>query len=256
MLEILGVAATAPTPTSAASSYVVDVAPGRYVLVDAGPGAVAELVRRRNLDGLVGVVLTHLHADHSLDAMALAYRWTFPDVRPRIPLWIPAGEAARLAAFDDVFGIPTLPTMRRPLAQAFDVQEMPLDGTTHHRVGDGDFVAFPARHAVASAALRFTVPEGVVAFSSDTGPCEELVAAASGSDVFVCESTYVVADEKVVNGHGHLTAELAARTAARAGVRTLLLTHLARPEDAEAALASARAHFGGDLRIACPGLTF
>ncbi|WP_425435689.1 MBL fold metallo-hydrolase [Mycetocola miduiensis] len=54
-------------------------------MVDAGPGVLAELVARHDLADLRAIVVTHPHADHSLDLMALAYRWTFPVRLPRIP---------------------------------------------------------------------------------------------------------------------------------------------------------------------------
>jgi ribonuclease BN (tRNA processing enzyme) len=97
--------------------------------------------------------------------------------------------------------------------------------------------------AVPSAALRFSSAHQTVAFSSDTGACDALIEAASNADLFLCEATYLAASAAELERHGHLTPELAAATASRAGVRELVLTHLARAGDATAALTAASRHF-------------
>jgi len=56
------------------------------------------------------------------------------------------------------------------------------------------------------------------------------------------------------DGHGHLTPELAATTARRAGARQLVLTHLARTGDAPAAIAAAGRYFDAThITAAAPG---
>lgn len=260
-LEILGCNATAPGPTGAASSYLLDGAPdadgrpGGKVLVDAGPGSLSAFTRSHALSELAAIVVTHLHADHCLDLMAWAYRWTFPDVLPRIPLFVPSEELERIGAFDALFGIPTLPTMRTPVQSAFDVHGMDLDSGDAVEVGGWSMTPWRVKHSVPSAALRFTRSGRVVAFSSDTGPCPELTSAARDADLFVCESTYIEADESVIHGHGHLTATLAAEEAVAAGAGHLVLTHFARPEQAEEMGRLAREVFDGPVSVAREGLT-
>lgn len=252
-IEILGCNATAPARTGAASGYLVRDGDGA-VLVDAGPGSLLSFSRTHELSELTGIVVTHMHADHSLDLMAWAYRWTFPDVLPRIPLYLPAEELDRLRRFDELFGIPSLPTMVSPIHTAFEVRGLDLDGRVPVGLGGWTVTPHRASHSVPSAALRFAGPTGIVAFSSDTGPCAAVVDAATDADVFVCESTVITGDEEMIHGHGHLTAELAAVTATRAGARHLVLTHFARPEEAEEMGAIAARHFDGPVTVAREGL--
>ncbi|WP_415854957.1 MBL fold metallo-hydrolase [Sinomonas sp. G460-2] len=254
--EVVGSCATAPTAAGSASSYLVRGDTG-FVLVDAGPGSLlAYLQAGHDLAELRAIVVTHLHADHSLDLMAWAYRWTFPEVLPEIPLFVPAPEIRRLKQFDALFGIPTLPTMKSPIFQSWSVHGLPQDGTTWHEVDGLRFLSYAAHHSVPSAALRFEANGGgVLAFSSDTGYCEAVVEAARGADVFVCEATYLEADSDALTGHGHLTARLAGQLATEAGVRQLVVTHLSDPAMGPQALVDAAESFRGPIHLAAPGLT-
>lgn len=252
-LEVLGANATAPTHHGASSSYLLSGETG-YILVDAGPGSLMAYTARHDLEDLRGIVVTHLHADHSLDLMAWAYRWTFPSVRPAVPLYVPEGEQHKLVQFDDLFGIPTLPTMVHPIMKNFDVRGMALDGGTGYEIDGARFVSHAARHAVPSAALRWERGGHSICFSSDTGDCAGLRAAARGVDVFVSEATYLDPDEEAMAEHGHLTPALAAEIAQAAEVKTLVLTHLADPGDGEESRRRAARIFDGPVAVAVAGL--
>jgi ribonuclease BN (tRNA processing enzyme) len=74
---------------------------------------------------------------------------------------------------------------------------------------------FPARHVVASAALRFQVGAASIAFSSDTGPTSALCDAARDVSLFVCEATYGP-HTPAGDSHGHPSAHQAAQLATQA----------------------------------------
>jgi hypothetical protein len=107
-------------------------------------------------------------------------------------------------------------------------------------------------------AVRTTVGTAgrTVAFSSDTGYCAPVAEAARRADVFVCEATYLEADEQALHGHGHLTARLAGELAAQAEARHLVLTHFASPADWDQGREHAEEAFDGQVSIAVPGTTF
>lgn len=93
----------------------------------------------------------------------------------------------------------------------------------------------------------------VMAFVMDTAECEEAVELARGADMLVIESTYLDAEEHLARSYGHLTARQAGRVAARAGARTLVLTHISeRYEEGDDArfLAQAAAEFDGPVTLA------
>jgi ribonuclease BN (tRNA processing enzyme) len=243
-LTVLGFRAGRPDATSACSGYLVEHGDTR-ILVDCGPGIATQLLARGLEHRLDAVLLTHLHQDHMFDVVPLAFSRLLTKAPPaRIPLLVPDDSIDTLAALDDWVAVPTDPAVGRPLATAFDIAPLVRDGASPVRLADDVTVtAFAARHAVPSASLRFALGDRTLAFSSDTGWCDGVLAAATGADVFVCECTYLDADPAMLTEHGHLTAELTGRLAQAAGVGRLVVSHLLGYDD-EASFAAARAAAG------------
>jgi len=120
------------------------------------------------------------------------------------------------------------------------------------------------QHAPVFPALgyRFDTPRGSVAFSGDTGPCDNVVRLARGADVLVHEAIDVEAivsrlrnlpAYEAVRNHlasSHSPPEEVGAIAARAGVGTLVLSHLV-PGDGEVPEdeweARARTTFDGEI---------
>jgi ribonuclease BN (tRNA processing enzyme) len=256
-LRILGCRAGSPDQHSAASGYVVEV-PGAKVLVDCGPGVIS----RMRADGiepnsLSGVVITHIHADHCLDLMALAYALRFPEpTNTRIPLYLPASAVPMLDTLDDLYGIPTLEDLRQPIRQCFDIRPIGVDEYNTH-IGPFELFTRFVSHAVDSLALRFSLDGKSIALSSDTGWCDQLIELAKGADVFACEATYLDADPEVMKSHGHLSAIQTGEAAVAAGVKTLVVTHTSKQADELPALDAATSTAGGavdQIVLAQPGL--
>ena len=89
------------------------------------------------------------------------------------------------------------------------------------------------------------------AFVMDTRMCLNLAALADDADLLVIESTFLAEDAALARRYGHLTARQAARVAADAGVRRLVLTHFSqRYPDPGRFEEEARAAFDGDLVVA------
>lgn len=82
------------------------------------------------------------------------------------------------------------------------------------------------------------------AFVMDTRLCDAAFELAAGVDLLICEATFLTRDERLAKEYGHLTAAQAARIAAEAGARRLVLTHFSqRYPDERAFLAEARPVF-------------
>lgn len=94
-------------------------------------------------------------------------------------------------------------------------------------------------------------PGQSVAFVMDTRLCEAVGELADGADLLVIESTFLHRDAEQAGRWGHLTCRQAARVAAQAGVRHLVLTHFSqRYTDPEEFEREAREEFDGELTVA------
>lgn len=248
-LVVLGASACAPTSLGAAVGYLLEH-DGGTTLVDCGPGVVAELARRGDLARLTSVVVSHEHADHSADLVALGYRRGFPERLDPLPLRAPTGFRRRVDGLDAVYGIPTLPDLAAPLGQAFDLTEVEPGETVEV---DGTVLATTrAVHPVPTLTMRFE--DLGLAYTADTGMSDALVEACRDVPVLLAEATYRDAAGVDVSAHGHLTGRTVGELARAAGVGRLVVTHLADPADGPEILAEARAVFDGPVDLAVPGM--
>lgn len=254
-LTVLGSATPYPRPGNPCSGYLVSAGENR-VWVDAGAGTLAELLRHARLERLTAIVVSHAHADHSADLLVAYYAARYADIRlpAPIPLYGPAGLADRIAAYL------TNGPVRSPVETVFEVHEL-SDGYTA-RLGGLELTAAAVAHAIPAFAVRLYhagepsagEPSGGVSlvYSGDTAPCPALTELARDCDALLCEAGYASPEADPV----HHTPEDAGETAAAAGARRLIVTHVGDGTTPEDAVARAATRFAGPVGYAAPGATF
>jgi ribonuclease Z len=139
------------------------------------------------------------------------------------------------------------------LAREMGIPEGPLWGRLHK----GETVTLEDGRTVAPADLVGAPRQGrTLVYTGDTRPSLAVMEAARGADLLVHEATFGGDEAERARETGHSTAAEAARVAADAGVRRLVLTHISPRygRDATELLAEARAVFP-DTVIAKDGLT-
>lgn len=245
---VLGCRAGSPGEGVAASGYLIRSG-GRTILLDCGPGVVLELTRRGLADHLDAAIVTHAHADHCADLVALAYHRLFPAARAPLPLWGAPSVGDTLKTLDAVFGIPTLPALADPLSRAFDFR--PIRPGETFCVADLTVEAMTTLHPTPTFAVRF--PQLGLVYTADGALTDALIAFARSAKLLVAECTYLTTDGYDLNGHGHMSAAQAGQLAARAGARQLLLTHFSACAEAQHSARIAAAHFAGEIVTAQPG---
>ena len=241
-LTVLGCSGTFPGPQSGCSSYLVE-ADGFRLMVDAGNNAIGTLQSFCDLLDVDAVLLSHLHADHCIDLVAYAYarRYHPLGMQPTLPLYGPVGTRQRLVS---CFDHPPVDGLR----ETYDFRTV-----TPGRLEIGPFTVDLARvaHPIEAYGVRLTAGGRTLTYSGDTGPCEDLVALARGSDAFLCEASW---HDDVANPPGvHMSGREAAEHADRAGVDRLLLTHLVPWSDPQRTMNEATASFGGDIALVRSG---
>lgn len=209
-LTVLGCTTPYPQPDQPCSGYLVRSG-ATTVWIDIGSGTLAELQRHIRIEDVDLIWVSHLHPDHSADLLAAWNYYVNTDGAPRP---VVAGPP-RWADHADMF-------LGRPgaMGEAFNVVDLE-DGATL-RIGELTLTARLMKHGVPTYGVRIASEAGaVLAYSADSAPCPELVELAANADVLLIEAG---ADTE---HDGHSTPEEAAKVAADADVRHVVLTHLA-----------------------------
>jgi len=238
-LDVIGSSPAWPNPGGACSGYLVD---GR-LLLDCGPGVLAKLRERPSADGwpeVEAIAITHLHLDHWGDLVPWVWGSLFgPGAeRPKPALHLPPGARAALRPLLAQLGGEDM------FERAFEVEEYEA----------GRPFELAGRTLTALQVVHYSIPaygfrvegERTIAYSGDTGPCQELVGLAEDADLFLCEATL---DDPGSEGllRGHLSAEEARNASDAAGARRLVLTH--RPDERALPPGAELAHDGLELNL-------
>ncbi|HEX6872976.1 MAG TPA: MBL fold metallo-hydrolase [Micromonosporaceae bacterium] len=242
-LTVLGCAGSFPGPESPCSSYLLE-ADGFRLLLDFGTGSLSTLQRYASLTSIDAVLLSHLHADHILDACSyVVVRRYAPDgPYPPIPLYGPPGVSQRLA---NVYGAED-----GPLDDVYAFHDLVPGQLT---VGPFSLTVDRVNHPVETFGVRVEHRGRVLAYSADTAPCEALNRLAHRADVFLCEASYLDGEDNPPDLH--LTGRDAGEAATKAEVARLVLTHLVTAWGSEASsLAAATAAFSGPVEVARAGM--
>jgi ribonuclease BN (tRNA processing enzyme) len=231
-----------PTADESCSGYLLQ-AGGANVLVDIGGGVLGALQHYIRLEELHAVWISHLHADHFGDMPLLYYAFAFSEKRRRkIPVLAPVGWAARVEAF-------VKSAVDHNMKDFFQVVELKDRGIAE--IGDLRIQARAVEHGVPAFGLTARFGDRRLAYTGDSGPCENLVTLAKGARVLVAEvGTDVIEIPSV-----HLSPEDAGTTAAHAGVGRLVLTHLASGLGEDEAIERAGSTYNGAIEVAKPGMS-
>jgi ribonuclease BN (tRNA processing enzyme) len=241
-LTVLGCAGSFPGPESACSAYLVE-ALGFRLLIDFGSGSLSALQRYSDMDTIDAIMLTHLHCDHMLDACTymVVRRYGPEGPQPPVPVYAPLGAAERISA-------------------AYSSENEAVDDVyTFYGLQPGTFPIGPftvtvdrVNHPIETYGVRVEQAGRVLAYSSDTAPCEALLRLAAGADLFLCEASYL---DGMNNPPGlHLTGGEAGEAATKADVGRLLLTHLVPAWGSEASTVEAAcAAYAGPVEVVRPG---
>lgn len=261
----LGTGSPLPDPDRAGPSTLVR-AGGLQLLVDCGRGVLMRAAAVGLAPSAISrLLLTHLHSDHTTDLNdVIITRWITSMEPNPLPVIGPAGTARlverTLDMLEDDIGY------RRD--HHADLRWEPSCEVLE--VGDGDHVDLGAGVRLTVAATdhrpvqptvgyRIDGPTGSAVLAGDTVPCPGLDRLCEGADIYV---QTVVRDtlirpiplprlQDILDYHSSVAD--AARTAARGGVGTLVLTHpvpAPAPGSESEWEAEAAAHFGGRVVLA------
>jgi ribonuclease BN (tRNA processing enzyme) len=241
-LEVLGSWGSWPAPGEATSGFLLRDS-AFTVALDLGTGTFARLQQTVSPLDVGAAIITHAHPDHFVDLYALFYfRHFHPEPLPPLLLYAPPGLIDAVTRFAD-------PGRAEEIRRAFELHEI-MGGQTA-QIGPFHIRAHVMQHEPATVGLRVTAAGRTLAYTADTGPTDEILALAQGTDLLLAEATWLEGDARPLN---HLSAHQAGEYARVAGVGALTITHLWPLFDPDEAAAEATASFGRTVTSARRGL--
>ena len=292
-IRFLGTAAARPTVRQNVSAIAVQ-REGRSLLWDCGEGTQRQIMRYGTGFSFDHIFITHAHADHLLGLPGLLRTMGLQGREEGMTVYGPAGTEAALRAavrlgaerpafpvevkgmvpggrvdfaewavhaFRANHGVPALgyALVEEARLGRFDVEkarrlgvpEGPLFGRLHR----GEAIEVEGRSVSPGDVVGPPRPGRKIVYSGDSRPTREAVEMAMGADLLIHEATFGADEGRRARETRHSTAVEAARVAARARVRRLILTHIsARYSETPARLEEqARAVFPA-TRVARDGL--
>ncbi|KUL33600.1 ribonuclease Z [Streptomyces sp. NRRL F-4489] len=284
-LVVLGTASQVPTRHRNHNGYLLRW-DGQGLLFDPGEGTQRQMLRAGvAAHDINRICVTHFHGDHSLGLAGVIQRINLDRVPHPVTAHYPASgerffERLRYAtAYRETVRIAQRPVaadgeldraegyvlqarrlshpvesygyrLTEPDGRRMLPERLAARGITGPDIGrlqrDGEL------NGVTLDEVSEVRPGQSFAFVMDTRLCDGVHALAAGADMLVIESTFLDDDVQLAEEYGHLTAGQAARVAAEAGVRHLVLTHFSqRYADPEDFARQARAAgYTGELTIA------
>ena len=237
-LTVLGCSGTYAGPGDACTGYLIRTS-STALVVDLGPGTLANLQRHLPIGEVDAFVLSHEHPDHWLDVPLLRNALRFFVGREGVPVY---GTAGTLAMARTVMGElePTLVWHTITAASRVEVGDLRL------RFSRTD-------HPVETLAVRVDHGDRTLLYSADTGPAWRGDGVAGHVDTFLCEASFTPDTEE---DHLHLSARQAADLAGAVDAARLVLTHVPPGIDGAAQARLAAAGYDGPIDVAGTGATF
>ena len=240
LLQILGCGTIIQTNTAFnCSGYLID----GDLLFDCGPGVWRALHAHRRKPLQIGhIFLTHFHVDHCADlAPVLQERYiNDPKGEKSLRLYGPQGLRDWFGKLTDFLG---------KWAAEMPVSTIEFYGDSL-QAGSYTISSLPTVHTQNSICYRLEKDNVCFFYSGDTDENENVHSLADGCQLLLLEASHT----RETQQPGHLTPQLAARIAERAGAQKLCLTHMYPEVRSANPTAEAARYFDGEIYLAEDGL--
>lgn len=259
-ITVLGKSPAWQDAGGACSGYLVQEE-GHALLLDCGNGVLSKLRQHCDYVDVNSVLVSHLHADHSLDLVPFSYALTYAPRQQPVPVggWPGTDAPARPmllapAGAREAFRHMVAGWGKEDLIEcAFDLCEyQPWD---EPELGPMRVRFKEVPHFIRTFAVEITSPTGLrFTFGADCSPNDALVEFAQETDLLFIEATLPRPER--TGERGHLTPSEAGEHGRRANAKRLVVTHFSDEMDPEWVLAEASASFEGPVELAEEGAVY
>lgn len=234
-LTILGTCGAFAEKNRACSGYLIQMG-GTSIVVDLGPGTLANLQNHIDVSDIDSIIFSHMHPDHFTDIYSLRYLMEFI-IKPDKPL-----DLWGVQGFEDNI-LRLLPDAEDTFRRLFSFNVINDD----FAVGAINIGVSKGIHPVENNMMRFTEGGKSITYTGDTGSNDRIAAIAKDSDILLTECTFL---SDGPDPRTHLRAADSAHIAVEANVQSLILTHFWPGLDRMQAGKEAAAIFKGNIAIA------
>lgn len=246
-LIVLSCGTPTPKPGRWGTAFALQLG-GRWSLVDCGPAATLKLYQAGlQATAIDTVFFTHLHSDHMADFPCFLMTRFDMSIGGEPPLQV-YGPAPTAAFADKLMGpghgvlwLDVVARTSHPMSigayhSRGGTGDRPVPQMHAHDITPGPFAHGPGwaasaqevQHAqpyLTCLGLRFETDDGVIVFSGDTRPCDEVVKLARGADLLVMEAVQLAGGQWEGSRLAESDTAGCAEVAAAAGVKRLLVNH-------------------------------
>jgi ribonuclease BN (tRNA processing enzyme) len=248
-VTVLGTGGASPDAARVQTGILVDAPPAR-LLIDCGSGIAHRLAAHDHAwRGITHLALTHFHADHTLDLVALIVGWKWGQLPPRREPLTLIGPAGTSDFAQRLVGLYNEPFSELPFP--IHVQELEPGGTFEMAEGL-QLSAAKVPHTQESVAYSLARDGQRVVFSGDTGYDPDFATWAAGCDLLILECS--LPDELAIAMH--LTPRQCGALAAVARPKQLALTHFYPPVEGVDIRAQVAESFDGPVALCVDGWTW
>lgn len=203
------------SPTGNTACILID-SKDYYVVLDAGNG-IYKLDKYIKEDKPIFLFVSHFHVDHVSGFHTLA-KFKF---KQGLNVCVAYG---RKKDFDTLVNPPyTIGIKHKPE----NVSNLSFDVRVHELMENNNSLPFPVScielfHAYKGHGYRFELDRRIIAYSGDTGICDNSIRLAKNADLLIHECSYAKPKD---DNWGHVDPTQAATLAKKANVKKLILTH-------------------------------
>lgn len=235
-IKVCGSVAPYPKGNNNCSGFLISEGDSK-VLLDCGPGSTSQLDAYRDLRNLA-VILSHYHPDHYSDIFSLGnasyVNHNLGYLDEEVSVYLPKPDMYSKAIHGvDAEGWGTCSYVDAPIDDYEFIKNTKhehfmrfIDYHDESKIDIGDMhLSFKrTKHPLITYSARIESPNGVVVYSADTGyKGNTLEKFAKDADILICESSFLRGQTR--NEDYHLYAYEAAKIAAQANVKNLILFH-------------------------------
>lgn len=237
-ITVIGCYGGFPNKNEACSGYLIESGDCN-ILIDCGSGVLSLIQNYIDINKIDAVILSHYHGDHISDVFCLQYQTaiSFALGMRKKPLEIYAHN---------------LNTKFQELNYKEFCIAKEINENSRLDFGKLNITFKWMNHGEPSLGMRIEEEGKVLAYSGDTGLCDNVLEICKNADVFLCEASLL--NEYIGKIQGHLSGGQAGKVASRSEVKKLVLTHFPNFIDINELEKEASQEYSGSIIKAKKGL--